>query len=164
MALQSGVLNSQIHLSIPPHLHHIGMMGAAVRAVSTQAELDAQSIDEIELAVIEAITNVIRHGQVASADAMLQVDILVYEHLLEYQIKDTGHPIPAHLFERANHFCFSFEQLPLDQLPEGGMGLALIHTIADEMSYHSEAGINTLVIRRYRHRPADQDHRCHDRE
>lgn len=163
MGLQSGLLNSQIHLSIPPHLNHIGLIGAAVRAVTTQAELDAQSIDQMELAIIEAITNVIRHGQVDAASAPLQVDILVFEHLLEYHVTDTGHPIPAHLFERANDFCFAFEHLPLDQLPEGGMGLALIHTIADEMSYYSEAGTNTLMIRRYRNRQHDQDHFCHDR-
>ena len=43
---------------------------------------------------------------------------------------------------------FEFDPTDVANLPEGGMGLHLIHSVMDEVRYHSEGGRNALTMRR----------------
>jgi serine/threonine-protein kinase RsbW len=148
-----GAAEGQLRLHIPARMDCIGLLGTAVRAVSLQAGLTLERSEQMELAVIEAITNIIRHGVPHQPDSAIDVHVIAFEHLLEYQIADQGQPIPATLLEPPDRDVFNYDNMQLDELPEGGLGMALIRSIADEMEYHSGAEGNLMTLRRYRESP-----------
>lgn len=150
-----GSAEGQLRLNIPARMDCIGLLGTAVRAVSQQAGLSVEFSEQMELAVIEAITNIIRHGVPHQPDSKIDVHILAFERALEYHIYDQGQPIPAALLETPDHDVFDYDDLLLNELPEGGLGMALIRSIADDMDYQSTSCGNQLILRRYRQRPDD---------
>ncbi|MEY4516164.1 MAG: hypothetical protein RL180_510 [Pseudomonadota bacterium] len=148
-----GAAEGQVRLNIPARMDCIGLLGTAIRAVSLQAGLTLERSEQMELAVIEAITNIIRHGVIHRQESAIDVQVKAFEHLLEYQIKDEGQPIPAALLVQPDRDIFDYEDIALEDLPEGGLGMALIRSIADEMEYQSGSDGNVMTLRRYRESP-----------
>jgi serine/threonine-protein kinase RsbW len=120
-----------------------------VRALLPGWLADAER-DAIELALAEALTNIVEHGY--GADTLEPVRLRVRERPtgLEIDIWDRGQPIPDGLIESTDvTTTFLYDPTDLDGLPEGGMGLALIKAAFDEVRYGTRDGVNRLrLVRR----------------
>jgi serine/threonine-protein kinase RsbW len=113
------------------------------------ARIDAAACDRIELALAEALTNIVEHGYGGDAAATVRVRMLDRPGALEVDIVDRGRPIPDGLLEQADDTTFDFDPTDLAALPEGGMGLALIKAAFHEVRYRSRAGVNRLQLVRH---------------
>jgi serine/threonine-protein kinase RsbW len=136
-----------ITLSIESRLEHVAMVAAALRAVCGLTPLPPQQIDELELGIVEAVTNVIRHGYAGRPGMPVAVTITLGDERVEIDIRDRGGAIPAGLLEKAREGeTFDFDSRDIAALPESGMGLGLIMLVASEVRYASEAGENNLHL------------------
>ncbi len=131
-----------ITISIDSRLDQVFMVGAAVRGICSQLGLDNVSIYQMELAVVEAVNNAIKHAYGAVAGHPVEVVISVNEERLQFEICDDGETI---------HFLHKRTGLDFDprnktNLPEGGMGLHIMEQVMDDVNYFVRDGRNCLVL------------------
>jgi serine/threonine-protein kinase RsbW len=120
-----------------------------VRALLPDWLTDAER-DAIELALAEALTNIVEHGYGGDHGDAVRLRLQERGGGLEIDIWDRGQPIPDGLIESTDvATTFLFDPTDLDGLPEGGMGLALIKAAFDDVRYGTRDGVNRLrLVRR----------------
>jgi serine/threonine-protein kinase RsbW len=139
----------QDELLVPTTLDAVAVATQQLRAMLPDW-LDAAEIDAIELAVAEALTNIVRHGYDGQAGPDMRLRVLERAGALEIDVWDQGRPIPRGRLDSADATTtFQFDPTDLAALPEGGMGLALIKSAFHEVRYGSRSGTNRLhMVRR----------------
>jgi len=130
-----------IRLSIDSRLDHTALAGLAVHGVVRGFGLDESEAYLLELAVVEALTNVIRHAYAGRAGQPVEILLTVGEAGLALELRDHGRAMDPGLLAQAGEIP---EPRSLDDLPEGGLGLAIIKQVMDEVSYASREGVNVL--------------------
>jgi anti-sigma regulatory factor (Ser/Thr protein kinase) len=121
---------------IHARLEDIQQLTQFVRAYATARGLDKVAVDDLELAVAEASSNVVVHGY-ADGRGELSVELTYADPLLRLELIDAGTPIPRGKLESS---------APSDPMAESGRGMAIIRACVDQLSYRSEAGFNRLVL------------------
>lgn len=119
---------------IPARLEEVDNLGPRLTAAAAPV-LTADRLFALELAVVEALTNIIRHGAPGSID-------LVMRHGpdgVEVVLSDDGPAPPADLFTAA--------RAPQDPLAESGRGLGLILACADGVTLTRDGARNVLSLR-----------------
>lgn len=130
-----------IHFSVEADLPSVRLLAAACHGVLAEWGLSHERRSLLELAVVEAATNVVRHaygGRGGRVDLELARDgatiaLSVVDSGTAFD--PTGVPAPR-------------EPDPGDPStwPEGGMGLPIIRAACDELHYLSEGGRNRLTL------------------
>ena len=94
----------------------------------------------MSLALDELLTNVITHAWTDQAAHSVRVRVAFHVDRLEAELADDGRPFdPLSLPEPAT-------DLPLQNRPEGGLGIHLVRRLMDEFQYRREAGHNRLRL------------------
>ena len=127
-------------------LEDIGPISEVVRSLA-EAELGAEGAGDVELALVEAATNVVRHGY-GPEGGPIRIEASEIPNGVVVRISDWGRPIPGEALASAGLSRFDFDPANLFEIPEGGMGLSLIASIMDEVTYRSDEGQNVLTLLR----------------
>ena len=128
-------------LTIESTLENARILGMAVNKVCESLELDDVVRAHIELCVVEAVTNSIRHAYEGESSQEVSVRIVADPHCLELFVIDSGRPVPE---DRKDAPELMLDEEDPDSVTEGGRGLFLIHTIMDEVKFSRDEGVNTL--------------------
>ncbi|MEK6787579.1 MAG: SpoIIE family protein phosphatase [Pseudomonadota bacterium] len=105
------------------------------------------SIDSyfMDVAVVEAATNISRHGY-AQGLGKLELWMVELSGGILIRLIDQGSTIDAAILDAARRYEFPDAFDNLDSAAEGGMGLPLIFKSMDLVHYHSAAGSNSLLL------------------
>lgn len=103
-----------------------------------------QQIADIRLSVDEAITNIIRHAYQGDSSNSIDIEVSLDEEQICIHLQDTGKTFRMKKFTEPNI------QRKIKERKRGGMGLYLIHSLMDEVSYNRNNGINEMVMCKYR--------------
>lgn len=109
--------------------------------------LGEEAAGDVELALVEAATNVVRHGY-GSEGGPIRIEASEIANGMMVKISDWGRPIPGEALASAGLSRFDFDPSNLVDIPEGGMGLSLIASVMDEVTYRSDEGQNILTLLR----------------
>ncbi|MCX5829948.1 MAG: ATP-binding protein [Deltaproteobacteria bacterium] len=131
-----------IRISIDSRLDQVHMVGYAVHGICSQLGLGDIVVYQIELAVVEAVNNAIKHAYGSVAGHSVEVVISVNEKRLQFEICDEGETL--HFLQKRTGL--DFDPQNKTNLPEGGMGLHIIEQVMDDMSYFVRDGRNCLVL------------------
>lgn len=101
--------------------------------------------EELELAVVEAVTNIIKHGGLAGPDQAIGLELKRHDTGVEVIITDRGNPIPEEALAKS-YGALDFDPDDIENLPVHGLGLALIREATDVFDYHSAGGVNTMRL------------------
>lgn len=134
---------SSISLLIDSDLDKVSLLARAVRAVCAEF-LTPEGVDAVELSLVEAINNVIKHGYHGKPGKDVQVVIGLQPDQVVIEVVDHAPPMRPQLLEEASENRFAFDETNLAEVPEGGMGLALIRMMMDEVEYISNKSENRL--------------------
>jgi len=128
----------------------LGEVTRATLAVGAMlpSRLTAYQRDAIEIGLAEILTNVVKHGRVGEAPGPVRVTWRERDDRLEFSICDTGRPIPADRLAEADETTFDYEPTDIGNLPESGLGLALIKAAFDVVDYRSRAGMNRMLLQK----------------
>lgn len=118
-----------------------------INRIARKAGFSEEGADQIELAVDEACTNVIKHAYHFDSKRMLDISVLVDKEKIEIIVTDKGSG-------------FDPDQLAPPDIPKyahearvGGLGIYLMKTLMDEVSYSFNPGIkNTVSLVKYYNR------------
>ena len=131
----------EIKLIIDSDLANVSLIGMAVNKICTQIPLDKIEAYQIETCVVEAVTNVIKHAYKNETGHDVAVSIKLHPDRITFLVCDTGKAMapkqPAEL---------EFDPDDLENLPEGGMGLFIIHKIMNAVSYKTIENRNVLTM------------------
>jgi serine/threonine-protein kinase RsbW len=130
-------MTSPGHLAISAELAAIDDARTWAAGLARDAGFDEEALADLELAMTEALANVIQHGHGGGAATNIDVEVVLAADRLEVSILDRAPTfVPADLPAR-----------DLDQVSEGGYGLSLIGLLMDEVrSAPRTGGGNTLTL------------------
>ena len=141
---------SAIELRIPASPEWVRVARLTVAGVASRMQFGIEEIEDIKLAVAEAINNAIQHAPVpegATEPPTVTITVQASKEGLSIQVTDEGR-IADGLPERQS-------SAPLDEadLPEGGLGLILIRTLMDDVVHVTGQHADTSV-RMFKRLPA----------
>ena len=99
---------------------------------------------ELELALVEAATNIVVHAMPGDGDVDRIGEMTCTAHftvdVVRFTLSDDGAPAPEGTFTTAMQ--------PADPLAETGRGMAILQLCVDELEYSRTNGRNRLQLRR----------------
>lgn len=117
-------------------LGDLGRVAVGINDIAVAA-LEEDGAAAVDLAVVEALTNAILHGQ-AESGALIDIEVADTADALVIEIFDTAPPMPLFLLEQAGAQKLDIDVSDLDSIPESGRGLSLIVLSMDHVSFHNE--------------------------
>ena len=138
----------RLQLAIESNLGDVSLVGVAVHRVCQQLGFDDARAGQVELCVVEAVTNAIRHAYHGASGRQITITLAAdHDHLL-IEVCDTGSAMPDEHQQRLLLKARTSESSHLDRqsIPEGGRGLEIICELMDEVSYRSENSLNRLLM------------------
>lgn len=112
-----------VRLTIPAKAEYITLVRLALSGISQSRELPDETLGDLKLAVTEACSNSIRHAYNDEREGSVEVVYELHPDRLVVEVCDDG---PG----------FSVPEPPVigeDGLNEGGLGIAIIRELADEL-------------------------------
>jgi len=143
MALPAEKPAHAIELWIDSRLDSLDLVGAAVSGIASSLDFDASGSYHIELCVIEAVSNSIRHAYHGKPGHPVRVRLAVDAERLEIRIADQGTPMPE---ERRAPPALEVDPANPEAISEGGRGIFLLHTLMDEVAFEREDGWNLVIL------------------
>ena len=134
-------LTGTIQLSVESKIENVRIMGIAVRAVGSAAGFDAEEAGSLELALVEALNNVVIHAYKNEPGHAVDLRITIEPKNIRFRIDYNGQgfqPEPKQMPD--------FDPEDISTLPEGGMGLFIINTIMDEVKYECGKERNSILL------------------
>ncbi len=126
----------QEELSISSSMDDIGKLKPFIAQVTAQAGIGDREAKRLRLAVEEAVANIINHGQATAITLQAAID----EQGITLTIDDDGQPFDPTAESPTDL------SVPADERPPGGLGIMLIHQMADALDYQRIDGHNVLKI------------------
>jgi anti-sigma regulatory factor (Ser/Thr protein kinase) len=125
---------------------NIGVLSQAVRHFVEELAYSEEVCYNTDLAVSEALTNVMLHGFRDSKPAQVHLLVLAFQHGVGVLIEDTGQRIPGRVLDNMRKAQSFQDDLSVGDLPEGGMGLAFMRMVSRRFVYRPLAGVNRLFL------------------
>jgi serine/threonine-protein kinase RsbW len=125
-----------VHLRVPARAEYVALTRLALSGLADIVTLSDELLADLKLALTEAVSNSVRHayadgGGFVSIAYHLSGDALAVEVVDDGKGFDPDRPPP----------------LEGEELTEGGLGIAIIRTIADEFELHSRPGVRGSRLR-----------------
>ncbi|MBI2423690.1 MAG: ATP-binding protein [Candidatus Hydrogenedentes bacterium] len=116
-----------------------------VRCYVSDRGFSRDKTDEVVLAVDEACTNAIRHAYQGDKDKALHLHIHTNSSWMEFQLIDEGKTAPADRVQPK-----SAEVIDAEAMTPGGLGMALIYQVFDEVAFSPGSPAGNIITMRLR--------------
>jgi serine/threonine-protein kinase RsbW len=113
------------------------------RFVAREAQLfgfDKQQISDIQLAVDEAFTNIIKHAYKNNAANTVQISLYNRDDTFWISLVDTGRSFSLDEYEKPDI------RRRIKQKKRGGVGVYLIQKLMDEVTYQHNGKVNKICM------------------
>ena len=137
----------QITLTIDSRLDSVALVGVAARRICDEAGFSPTDAAVIELCIVEAVSNSVRHAYRGEAGHSITTQMILTDDALEVRVVDQGSPVPV---AKRTPPYIDFDPDDPDTIPESGRGTFLIHEIMDRVEYLKEGTANVLLMTKAR--------------
>ena len=140
-----------IRITVDSDLNALFAISAAVRGVCRHLAMSDEEAGAVELCVVEAVTNVIRHAYGGVPGNEVWLEMCYTAERLDLNVQDRGASMPQPQVRRLaeGSEVFAFDPADLNSVPEGGMGLELIRQTMDRASYSTHGDTNCLRLTKF---------------
>jgi serine/threonine-protein kinase RsbW len=118
----------EVRLTIPAKPEYITLGRLALTGISRLQPLDEETLGDLKLALTEACSNSVRHAY-AGGEGTVEIRYVLHPTRLVIEVADDG-----------EGFDPAAEREEGDELAEGGLGIAIIRSIADELEIGAGEG------------------------
>jgi serine/threonine-protein kinase RsbW len=94
----------------------------------------------IEIVLAEALNNIVEHAYLFAEDGQIEMELSLHNDLLDIQLSDMGNQFPGIPQKRE----MKGDAIPFEDLPEGGFGWFLIHSLTASIRYVFVGGKNVV--------------------
>ncbi|MFL5913236.1 MAG: ATP-binding protein [Gaiellaceae bacterium] len=119
-----------VRLRIPAKPEYIALCRLALTGLAQARALDSDTVADLKLALTEAVSNSVRHAYGTPGEGQVDIRYELSADRISVDVIDDGDgfdPDEAPSFDG-------------DELSEGGLGIAIIRTIADDVEIESRPG------------------------
>jgi len=116
---------------------------AALDGLRAVLPLEPDNADMVEIALAEALNNVVEHAYGFETGHKVELSAELAPPGLSIDIRDSGKPLEGLSLPVAEA---AMVDVPVDELPEGGYGWYLIHTLTSGVKYQRIEGQNRLTL------------------
>lgn len=138
---------SAIVLTIESRLANLAFVGVAARAVAAAAGLPPDACGQVELCVVEAVTNSIRHAYENRPGHEVRVLLRAGGGRFEIEVRDRGRALPVERLSQPPVLAEPSPDEP-EALAESGRGHFLMASLMDELRFAHEDGENVVRMAR----------------
>jgi serine/threonine-protein kinase RsbW len=126
-----------VRLRIPAKPEYIALCRLALTGLAQARALDSDTVGDLKLALTEAVSNSVRHAYGTPGEGQVDIRYELGPDRICVDVIDDG-------------AGFDPEEAPSfdgDELSEGGLGIAIIRTIADDVEIESRPGVRGSRLR-----------------
>ena len=128
------------HLTLHNDVEQIALLPEFVETVASQVKLDPEATMNLNLALEEAVSNVIMYAYPEGTDGLVDIDACVVENRVTLVITDSGKAFDPTAKAEVDITA------GVEERPIGGLGIHLVRTIMDTVSYERKGEQNILTI------------------
>jgi len=132
--------------TLPMSLFSPSIIRDRIGQVISDLPLSETEVADVKLAVGEAATNAVRHGS-KDGKGNISIRCVADCQTLTIEVSDDG---PG--FDRK-----AVPKPDFTALPTGGMGIAIMELVMDQVVFQSQSGMTVRMLKRLSHRPSDED-------
>ncbi len=144
-----------VEIRVPAKPQYVSVIRLAISGLATRVGFLYDQIEDIKIAVSEAVTNVVHHAYQDNEEGDIVIGCALYINKIEIMVTDYGN-------------SFNFEEIKLKigpykqndsiaHLREGGLGLFLMETLMDEVKVNNDGGV-TVFMTKFVKREQVKDH------
>ncbi|MBP2642143.1 MAG: anti-sigma regulatory factor, serine/threonine protein kinase [Firmicutes bacterium] len=130
------MIKNQIKMTFSSNSENVGIARVTAAAFAAQTELTLSDIDEIKVALSEAVSNAIIHGY-KDMPGDIECEMTLTEDMLEFVITDMGRGIADVDLARQPAYSSDPERM--------GLGFVFMESFMDVLTVHSAVGKGTTV-------------------
>ncbi|HEX9599178.1 MAG TPA: ATP-binding protein [Gaiellaceae bacterium] len=119
----------RVRLTIPARAEYITLCRLALTGIARLRELSDELLADLKLALTEAASNSVRHAYGDEVVGVVEISYELFSDRLVIEVTDEG-----------EGFDLAKTEGHLDELSEGGLGIAIIRAIADEVEIGAQPG------------------------
>jgi len=138
----------KIKFIIDSDLENVPLIGMAINKLCSLIPFSEGMAFQVELCIVEAVTNCIRHAYKYDSAQKVEVVFTLSPEELVLDIRDIGIPLEMEVLEQADIRSLECDPEDLENISEGGRGLAIIKEVMDSVAYNSEKGMNCLTMKK----------------
>jgi serine/threonine-protein kinase RsbW len=140
------VETKEIKFTITSRLENVSLLGAAVNKLCSANQFSGEDAHAIELCVVEAVVNSIKHGYGGKPDHFVDVIFHQEPDHIAISILDTGKPMDPKLLKEKKPFAIQFEPEVIEKIPKSGRGLPIILGYMDDVRYLLKGNEKHLIL------------------
>jgi len=137
MKVKNKTLPKEITLDIPSEFRHIYLLDNVLSYVAKEIRFDEETKEQVNLAVIEAGTNAIKHGNKNDPDKLVHFRFYISDDGLTIYVKDSGHGFDPRSVEDPLS--------PENVMKPCGRGIFLMKALMDEVEFTMSGNCGTEV-------------------
>jgi serine/threonine-protein kinase RsbW len=122
-----------VRLRVPARPEYIALTRLALSGLADLARLSAEDVADLKLALTEAVSNSVRHAY-PGGDGFVSIAYELSAGALRIEVVDDGEGFDPAMPPPLE------PSIGGEELSEGGLGIAIIRTIADELEITSRPG------------------------
>lgn len=111
-----------VHLTIPAKAEYITLVRLALTGLWRLRSFSEEALADLKLAVTEACSNSVRHAYGEGREGIVHIDYELHPDRLVIEVSDDGAGFDSEEWAREP-----------GELTEGGLGLAIIRSLTDEL-------------------------------
>jgi serine/threonine-protein kinase RsbW len=139
-----------VEVNIPSSLIFERVIRASAAELGEALEFPKDRIEDLKLAVSEAVTNAIEHGNKNITEKLVAVVFVVDQDKLEVRIADQGEGYEFDRNASFPHEVVVITEETLDERTDGGFGLSLIRAMVDHCEVTTSQDGTVITLRIYR--------------
>ena len=132
--------DNKISLILDANSKNESFARVSVSAFASQLDPTLEQLDDIKMAVSEAVTNAIIHGYDGIENGTIYINCKIYKDTIYIEIEDKGKGIES--VEKAREPLYTSKP----NMERSGMGFTIMETFMDKISVVSEVNKGTKVL------------------
>lgn len=128
------------HLILHNDIQQIPQLAEFIETIADEIRLDQGLAMSLNLALEEAVTNVILYAYPEGSDGLVDIEAVMSKGRLKFIISDSGRAFDPTAAPEAD------VTLGVEDRPIGGLGIYLVRKIMDSVSYERAEGKNILTL------------------
>ncbi len=128
------------HLILHNDIQQIPQLAEFIETIADEIKLDQGMAMSLNLALEEAVTNVILYAYPEGSDGLVDIEAVMSKDKLKFIISDSGQAFDPTAAPEAD------VTLGVEDRPIGGLGIYLVRNIMDTVSYARADGKNVLTL------------------
>ncbi|MFK4998572.1 anti-sigma B factor RsbW [Bacillus sp. N9] len=134
-----------IEMKVPAKAEYVGVIRLTLSGIASRMGFTYELIEDLKIAVSEATTNAVQHAYKASEDGEIVVGFALYEDRIEVMVADSGQSFNLQqIREETGPYK---DNIQIEFLREGGLGLYLIESLMDEVIVHQNEGVIVFMTK-----------------